>query len=196
VLQKITPQMSKRLFVAINLSPAIKKDLVKILSIFPKHPGINLTKVDNLHLTIEFLGEIQEELIPTLQAILTQTCQNFNQFEIIFGKLGAFPNWDTPHIIWISLISDTLTRLQSAVHQQIVALTPPISNKLFHPHLTLVRIKTFLPPTIIHSLHQISSNLAVPQLLLVQSIDLMASQLTTQGPIYTIVSSHPLGQAN
>lgn len=180
--------MNQRLFVAINLDNPTKLALAKIIGQLPNSPAINKTRVDNLHLTLQFLGDTQENLIPEIQAILDTVAATYQPLQLSFDQIGAFPNWPMPHTIWIGVDADNLFKLQTELAQRLIELVPTLELKPFTPHLTLARLKSPLA-----NIDQIKS-LANPYIptVFITHIDLMASDLTPQGPIYTVISQHNL----
>jgi len=174
--------------VAINLDNATKLALGKLLTQIPDQGGIVKTKIDNLHLTLQFLGEVDEELIPQIQIILNTVAVQHQPFILSFAQLGAFPNWDQPHSIWIGVSCPNLKELQNELAQQLIKLVPTMDTKPFVPHLTLARIKSI--PKDIDKIESMT-NFSIPTVS-VTHIDLMASTLTSQGPIHTILSRHRL----
>ncbi len=182
--------MDQRLFVAINLDNATKLALAKIVAQLPNVPALNKTKIDNLHLTLQFLGDVAEELIPEIQNIINRIATSHSVFELNFTQLGAFPNWDQSKTIWIGIDSLPLLPLQTELARQLIKLVPIMDTKPFQPHLTLVRIKFPLMQSDIVKIQTIKQ-MNIPAIK-ITSIDLMASTLTPQGPIYTVLSKHYL----
>lgn len=184
--------MTKRLFVAINLDNAAKLALAEIVAQLPDSPSFNKTKVDNQHLTLQFLGDTEEELLPQIQEILNNTAACYPALKPSFTPLGAFPNWQQPNIIWIGIDGLHLKDLQTELAQKLIKIVPTMDTKPFQPHLTLARIKSLLNPTESAKIQSLKNNITLPPATNVSSIDLMSSTLTPQGPIYTVLSQHYL----
>jgi len=184
--------MKKRLFVAINLDNAAKLALAKIIAQLPDSPAFNKIRVDNQHLTLQFLGDTEEELIPQIQEILNNTATKYPALELNFTSLGAFPNWQQPNIIWIGIGGPHLKDLQVELAHQLIKIAPTMDTKPFQPHLTLARVKFLPSPTESAKIQFLKNNIVLPPITKVSSIDLMASTLTPQGPIHTTLSQHRL----
>lgn len=182
--------MKKRLFIAINFDTATKLAVAKLIAAFPNTVALNKTKLDNLHLTVQFLGDVEEESISDIQTILTSVAEQFASTELNFTQLGAFPNWQTPNIIWLGLAPNLiLAKLYQQLTPQLLKLVPTMDTKSFRPHLTLARIKSALSATelkLIQSAHLPFISVPVTQ------INLMTSTLTSVGPVYQLISRHPL----
>jgi len=181
--------MTQRLFVALNLDPPTKLALGRLLTQLPNQSGVAKTKIDNLHLTLQFLGEIDEELIPQIQTILNTAVIHYQPLVLSFTQLGAFPNWVQPHSIWIGISCPSLMKLQDELAQQLIKLVPTMDTKPFQPHLTLARIKSPLSSAELSSIQTIPIASLTNQ---INHIDLMASELTPRGSIYTCLSQHQL----
>lgn len=184
--------MTKRLFVAINFDVETKLNLIKAINLLPKHPDIAPTKIDNLHLTLQFLGDTAESAILNIQSLLDAICQKQPQLILKFDSLGAFPEWRSPKIIWLDIISKDLIPLQQQIHNQLSQLLALPVEKPFQPHLTLARVKTPIPTQMMPNLSDTNTKVPVFSPIVVKSVDLMESQLTSKGPIYTCLSTHHL----
>ncbi|OGB74370.1 2'-5' RNA ligase [candidate division Kazan bacterium RBG_13_50_9] len=182
--------MKKRLFIAINFDASTKLAIAQIAQTLPTHNHLKKTAVDNLHLTLLFLGDTDEELIPEIQAALEVAAKNFFPLELTFTQMGVFPNPHLPQIVWLGLKGDGLILAQQHLSQQLDGMSFLRDSKPFRPHLTIARVKGPLPKETIGALRELRPPL--PPLTIVSSIDLMASQLTPAGPIYTLISSHSL----
>lgn len=182
--------MRKRLFVAINFDSSIKLGLSQIIQGLPRHPNLKKTATGNLHLTLIFLGDTDEELIPDVQSVLKSIAQKHSPLRISFAETGAFPNLDHPRVFWIGLKSPGLRELQQDIAQGIQMLLPSQDTQPFKLHVTLARIKEPLPREVTQKLRDLK--LTPPSPTIISSIDLMASELTPAGPIYQIISAHRL----
>ena len=109
--------------------------------------GLNLqgrfAKTRSMHLTLQFLGNIEEEQIPGIAEILEQAGQGVAPFDLEVGRLGVFPHLTHPRVAWIGVEPiDALMTLQSKIQQGLEPLGFPKENRDFHPHLTLLRVKS------------------------------------------------------
>jgi len=96
-----------------------------------------------MHLTLQFLGNVEEEQIPGITEILEQAGKGVTPFDLEMGRLGVFPHLTHPRVVWIGVEPvDALTTLQSKIQQGLEPLGFPKENRDFHPHLTLLRLKS------------------------------------------------------
>ena len=129
-----------RTFVAIEISNNNVKDLIKN---FQKNFKIDAKPVnaEQLHFTLQFLGEISEELVQKVIESL-QTIK-FTEFSINLKGIGAFPKPKFPRVIWIGTDEKggrNLIELADKV-QNVLKPLGLVSDKPFKPHITIFRIK-------------------------------------------------------
>lgn len=163
-----------RLFVAIELPPAVKTEVARIYNLLPQIKG-KWVEVKNLHLTIAFLGDVPQAKIPALEKILEKVGESVLDFEIRLGELIGIPN-NKPRLLALNIKApqnfyDLQKQVALAVKEAgLLADAKP-------PHLTLVRLKmaSFRIP-----------KLTIPTLCFkVARFILFQSTLTSKGPVYT-----------
>jgi len=183
--------MTKRLFIAINLPNEIKielADLVLKLQKANKNKSIKWVAPDNFHLTLHFLGSVNEEKIEKINNILNPIISNFPTLKMqLSSSINAFPSLDNPKVIFLEIkeLNNNINDLHKKIGESLTKLDFEINQRPFRLHLTLGRVK-----------HK--TNIQLPRINIsetkfrIQTIDLMVSQLTPQGPIYTIISQYNL----
>ncbi len=99
--------------------------------------------IPSIHLTLKFLGEVDEEIIPKLAQSLNAAAESEHSFEIRLRGLGCFPNQKSPRVVWCGIEGDTdaLLRIQQKVEAACNEFGFPPENREFKPHLTLGRVK-------------------------------------------------------
>jgi RNA 2',3'-cyclic 3'-phosphodiesterase len=131
-----------RSFIAIDLPPVIKeaiKGVVRELS--PGSSGIRWVPVENIHLTIKFLGEVKEDLVPMVEKQLRASAERHQAFTITIKGAGAFPNLRSPNVLWIGIeASDALSSLFRDIDAGMSGLGFELETRRFSPHLTIGRI--------------------------------------------------------
>ncbi|MBN2585112.1 RNA 2',3'-cyclic phosphodiesterase [Patescibacteria group bacterium] len=184
--------MKKRLFIAINFDSATRLAIARLMSQLPNQPGLNKVKVDNLHLTLLFLGDTEEELIPQISQQLDEVCKDFSSLSLKFGRLGGFPDLKHPQVIWIGLEGNHLSQLHQVIAERLSPLVPTADTKPFRPHLTVARSNSHLhPESTVKFLLQLSQQPVNLPPVAVSQIDLMESALAAGGSIYKRISTHP-----
>ena len=98
--------MPKRLFIAIDPDPAAIDAILGLISTIKREypiSGARYTSPKNLHLTLLFLGDRDERLIPKISNRLEEICREFSAFNLSFSKLGVFPSRRSPRILWLGV---------------------------------------------------------------------------------------------
>jgi len=171
-----------RCFIAIKIPDKIKSEIDTYLAKLQKSNSdqdIKWVNINNMHLTLQFIGEISANKIGELSKALENIKSNY--FQISFKKnISFFPNNFNPKIIKISLNDreENLQRLNSMIRQQLNKLGIKYDKKPFSAHLTLGRIKYLNSKFKTINLIRLSE-------LKVEKFYLFCSELTSNGPIYT-----------
>jgi len=179
-----------RVFIAINLPEDIKRGLASFHDKWPELPARWIDK-DNLHITVEFLGDLTDAEISDVCRGVEGVIKNHNSFSINLNKvLYGPPKKMPPRMVWaegersaglIELKKDLQEFLLEAVH-----FKP--DSKGFFPHITLARIKEWdfkkIEPEERPEIDE-----GIDLVFTVESIEVMESQLKRGGPVYTILES-------
>lgn len=130
---------TRRLFVGIPLSLRLQKRLSSEIAHF-EHLPIIPTRNGNFHITLMFLGFINEEGIPDIIEALEDAVVDIEPFEVDLSEIRAEPNAEHPTMIWFAgEASEALVGLRNAVANALAYLTP--ESKSFRPHVTLAKIR-------------------------------------------------------
>ncbi len=135
-----------RTFIAINLSPEIKKTLSLLIGELDKGSrNIKWIRQEGMHLTLKFLGEIGRERVPEIEDVLIRISKNYEPFVLKFKGTGSFPpGKKNPRVLWVGIEEgETLRALQSQLEGELEKLGFPKEKRKFHAHLTLGRVKSF-----------------------------------------------------
>lgn len=163
-----------RVFIAVDLPEEIKKEIKKVQKLLPEFLG-KKTEEENLHLTLKFLGEIDEKKIEEIKRRLEEIKEI--RFEAEIDALGFF-NEDFIKIIWLHL--DGCEKLQKEVDEKLKDLLP--KEKRFMSHLTIARVKNIKnKENFLKKFNKIKIN---PLSFTVESFKLKKSILTASKPIY------------
>ncbi len=138
-------------------------------------------ELHNMHFTVQFLGEISEEMLRKISDVLNGI--EFSTFSVTFASIGAFPKPNSPRVIWVGVNDgvNKLEKLAETIRSKLsdVGFSP---DKKFKPHVTIFRVKNRIEdlPT---KLEKFSSYSFGKQE--ISEIKLKKSELTPNGPIYT-----------
>jgi 2'-5' RNA ligase len=169
-----------RIFVAIEVSD---KNVLNSIHKIQTELNIKAKPVElhNMHFTVQFLGEVSEEMIGKISDALNSI--EFSSFSISFASIGVFPKPNSPRVIWIGTDDgvNKLEKLAEMIRSKLshLGFSP---DKKFKPHVTIFRVKNKIED-LPSKLEKFSSCSFGKQL--VSEIKLKKSELTSTGPIYT-----------
>lgn len=130
---------TRRLFVGIPLSKALKKRLVREMEAFPKEATL-LTREENLHVTLFFLGFVYEEQVAEVCATVGEACENLESFELEFTGMKLMESPENPKMIWLTgVASEGLKKLREEVEKAFASFVT--EKKEYRPHVTLAKLK-------------------------------------------------------
>jgi 2'-5' RNA ligase len=188
--------MKLRAFIAVDPSEEIVRKLsAAVKSLEKKTTGFRWVCPEAIHLTLRFLGEIEEELVGTIDGRLAQLAGSFEPISLEAAGLGFFPGPENPRIVWAGLTGqiDRLADLQRGVQDAVEDL--PVhreKDRGFTPHLTLARIPNFRASSGVSAVLQAASG-ADFGTFTVDRLFLYKSRLTPGGARYTKLGEYKLG---
>lgn len=188
-------QRRHRAFIAINLPQEIKRKLASYQERWAELPA-KWTAIENLHITLEFLGDVDDQELADVCKIAGEVARQFEPFEIALTKIGYGPEKKIPpRYVWaVGEKSPQLSSLKRALNAalgEVVKL--PADAKSFTPHVTLARIKEMEWRQIEPEERPEAQDMVNFQFEAV-SVEIMESELKRGGPVYTVVDSHSLGE--
>ena len=150
-------------------------------------------RAENLHLTLKFLGEIDEGRVALLSSAAARAAEQSQPFELIIEGAGAFPPRGAPRVLWLGVEDESggLARLQSRLEDECAAAGFPREERPFHPHLTLARVRAPQGARALAQFHQEAGFAAAA--FRVAELAVMLSELGPGGSRYTALSRHALG---
>lgn len=170
----------QRLFIAIDLDPKVKD---YISSFMEKSPSLRWTKIEQLHITLKFLGDTPDELLQQIKESLKSI--EWKSFDLTIRDTGFFPNRKRPEVFWLGMDeSEKLVELKDSIDKSILPLGIPIEKRKFSPHLTLMRIKYNEQRTLPEKLENIFESFK-PQTFKADTFYLYSSKLDRSGAIHT-----------
>jgi 2'-5' RNA ligase len=185
-----------RSFIAIPLAEEVLRGTVRLLQRL-SHPGdgIKWVPAENLHLTLKFLGEVDNTEIPEVCRTIRAASSGISPFELAFAGTGAFPDLDRARVIWVGIedASGQLTQLVTELEGRLADLGFKREARDYTPHLTLGRVKggsRRAQPEVIERVRQDQAiDLGTMQ---VDEVHLIASFLDKKGPTYQVMDTIPL----
>jgi 2'-5' RNA ligase len=175
-----------RLFVAIDLDENVIGRLSSVQERLRSGDfDLKLVEAENLHLTLKFLGDVQESQLGNVEKLVSEAVNGFHQFTLSFHGIGYFGRGDRMSVIWAGVKEV----------KEFVSLAKEIDRKLSFirkdehepsPHLTIARVRSGRNTDRLS--HEVDSlrDVKVGEVR-VKEIKLKKSVLTPQGPIYSDV---------
>ncbi len=128
-----------RAFIAVEISD---EEILRRIQTFQENLEINArpTKINQIHFTLQFLGEIDENECEKVKDVLNKI--SFSKFQLSLKGVGGFPNLNNPRIIWIGTDKggQELSEMSKEIGMKLTTLGFK-EEKKFKPHLTIFRIK-------------------------------------------------------
>jgi 2'-5' RNA ligase len=187
--------MGIRSFLAFELPPEIREEIGKISRELRKSRlPARWVREENIHLTIVFLGSIDENVVEDLEERVGSVVKGFTGFTAGLKGVGVFPNQWKPRVLWIGLDGDIggLSKLRDELQDALRVFGLREEKRPFRAHLTLGRFKDRLKGDeelkwILDRYHDIAS-----QPYCLDELVLFKSDLRPGGPVYTKMASWPL----
>lgn len=185
---------------AINLPERVKKKLEEFQEQWRDFPA-RWVKPDNIHLTLYFIGYVNNENIVDVIEAVKRACSRSSSFSLNIGDVVYGPTNKNPRMIWAKIKnSDELNDLQTRITKELRDLSLPIhtESRPFNAHLTLCRFNSFnlrewpacagRPE---NELPDIDDN-NIGETIIVSNIEVMESKLRRGGAEYFVLQSIPL----
>src|SRR5215471_14403332 len=185
-----------RTFIAVDIGKAIRDRAVALQEkLAQASSDVKWVEPENLHVTLLFLGEVDDREVPPVCRVVAEQTQKHASFQLSIERVGCFPNPRRPRVLWIGVGEGA--QEVCALHD---GLEPPLldlgcyrrEERKYTPHITLGRVKGDRPADSLAAALAKQTSWQGGQTM-VDEILVMSSELTPQGPIYTILSRAKLG---
>jgi len=168
-----------RTFIAIEIPEKIKKEIMKIQGSLSQFKG-KKTESENLHLTLKFLGEIDEKKLEEVKKKLKEI--ELKQFETEIKDIGMFSD----RIVWLKMTN--CDELQKKVDEKLEDLFE--MEKRFMSHLTIARVKELEDRK---KFRKQMKEIRIPKMkFVVKNFKLKKSKLGRPGPVYEDIEVYDL----
>jgi len=183
-----------RLFVAVNLPPAVREAIYDDTGpLRAAADRVRWVGSSALHVTLKFLGEQDDRLVAILRGALEVVAERHQAIEVHTTSVGAFPNFRRPRVVWLGMTGENaLQVLARDIDQAFVPLGITAESRAFQAHLTLGRVRTGLGPADATALADAAAACRVVRSFSVQTVDLMRSELGPGGSRYSVMAAVPL----
>ena len=185
-----------RAFIAVEIPLDIRQDIEHATSNLRRGTGslIRWVAVENMHLTLKFLGDIPTANMEVLTQMIRAEADSFNCFDIHLTGIGSFPNPKRPRVIYIGIQAPAeLEAFQRQLESATRRLGYNSEERAFAPHLTIGRVRQNIPQDDQQKIRRAleASKIDSPGTAKVNSVHLYKSDLKPTGPVYTkLFSAH------
>jgi 2'-5' RNA ligase len=180
-----------RTFIGVDLGKSIRDRAVALQETLARTgTDVKWVESENLHVTLLFLGEVDNREIPSVCRVVAEQTERHPAFTMSIQSVGCFPNPRRPRILWIGVGQGT--QELCGLHD---SLEPPLlelgcyrrEERQYTPHITLGRVKSerssaLLATALAKQAGWQGGEVEVGEILV------MSSELTSKGPVYTVLS--------
>jgi 2'-5' RNA ligase len=182
-----------RTFIAIDLDHKIRERIASLQAkLKARGPKISWVKPERMHLSIKFLGEIEETQVEPIKKSLDTVAGQCRPFDITFAGLGVFPPHGRASVLWLGIqdASSGLNACWKTCEDALAAVGLPREDRPFSAHLTLARNKN---PRLSSEVRRLLNDPPPfePQTQRVKGLTFYRSTLTSEGPIHEVLAHCP-----
>jgi 2'-5' RNA ligase len=180
-----------RLFVAVEVGADVQRAASKVIEDLKRrteaiapHARVTWVKAEQLHLTVQFIGHVDDPLGERIRARLARPLRA-SAFDLSIEGAGTFPPRRPPRVIWAGITDgiDNLRAVEQGVRARLDGLVPSAEERDYHPHLTLGRVKNPAGLRSAALLDGVES--VVFGVVRVAAVTLFESRLSSSGPTYS-----------
>ena len=194
---KEAPKQSNvwRIFCAVELPERVRarlRDHIQRLRKDVPEVAASWSRVENIHLTVKFFGNVTLDQVETISAAASRTVKEYSAFQIGVGNTGVFPRPSRPQVLWIGVDdpSGKLLALQQRFENECAAKGFPKEGRAFRPHLTIARLRKPEGARRLAEAHLSMQFESIPVTL--TELIVFRSELSSKGSKYTPISRHQL----
>ncbi|KKP97422.1 MAG: 2'-5' RNA ligase [Candidatus Moranbacteria bacterium GW2011_GWE1_36_7] len=129
----------KKIFIEIQIPGQLKRRLAQIVAKWSDLP-IKWMKEENLHITVAFVGYVDESVLPDICEKVSEAVEEFEAFDLEFSSVELGPEKDDPKMVWLTGEPSVELGMLNEVVERALGMRPT-SHKEFRPHITLGRIR-------------------------------------------------------
>jgi len=169
-----------RVFIALNFNE-LKDYFSELQKQIPKE-DTKLTLPNDFHLTLKFLGEVEDSKVDVLKKALSEI--KLKPFEVKVTHVGVFTE-QFVRVIWVKAEADEIINLQKQVDEKLIGFRKDEFD--FQPHITLARVNFLKDKNAF--IEQIKKIKTIEKTVKIKDFELVRSVLTPEGPVYEVLKS-------
>lgn len=183
--------MKSRLFIALNLAPDMLDDIINLRNdISDYNKFLRWEPKEKLHITIQFVGEIDSALIEPIKNLLKNIAFKYSGISCIAENFSLFSKGDIPAILYLNFdFDDSIYKLENELKFELSKLGISKEKREFKPHVTILRLKGFENKNLINSFLEYTITDLTCTL---NEIVLYKSELKQSGSVYIPLAKYKL----
>jgi 2'-5' RNA ligase len=142
---------------------------------------------------LKFLGDVNAERLKEISGAIETAIEGISPFRLQLGQLGVFPSLKRVQVVWVGIGGELgiITQLQRQIESGLELLGFSAETRPFVPHLTLARVRSRISSAERQRLAELiaGTRFESSHIIEVKAVNLMRSQLTKEGAIYSLISS-------
>jgi len=154
--------------------------------------GVSWVRAENLHVTLRFLGSVDEATLGRVREALAEAAAEVGPFRLALAGFGGFPSPSAPRVLWVGVTdgAEPLGALHARVEAALARRGLPPEGRAFHPHVTLGRARE---PRGVSGIAELLEGRGEPLgETRVEAVHLMRSDLDPGGARYGVLAREPL----
>ena len=174
-----------RTFIAIDFPSEVIKEVARVQEVLGKQKFTGkMTELENLHLTLKFLGEIDDEMLDKVKKKLAGI--EFKEFDGKLCEVGCFGPRGEPRIVWIKVCGEGVWELQKKIDLALEGMFK--KEERFMSHLTIARLKYVKDKK---GFIEYVKNIGLKEIKFrINGFELKSSELRALGPVYTMIEKY------
>jgi 2'-5' RNA ligase len=182
--------MKIRVFLALDLPNETKEFLLEKIQLIDPDRELRWEKSNKFHLTLKFIGDVEEELLPKINDVLNNLAAEYKPFELKLDRFGKFKRNGKVAVLWAgfeenSNLSEFVEKINIALSQ--FGISKEV--KKITPHITLLRIRKHVNKEIINKFDNLEHE---PVKYVASEIELIRSTLKPSGSVYKVLEKYNL----
>jgi 2'-5' RNA ligase len=183
---------SVRAFLALEIPDAVRSKLQSAQRQLKNElTPARWTKPAGWHLTLKFLGQVEQPVLVDLVADLAQRLQGAETVKVVLERTGFFPSSTRPRVAWVGGVAEGVDNVVAAVEAATTAAGFPPERRRWTPHVTLARLKSQWSKTAVDYFFTWGDNLDLDPFTC-REVVLFKSDLQPGGAVYTALERIPL----
>ncbi|MDQ2693582.1 MAG: RNA 2',3'-cyclic phosphodiesterase [Chloroflexota bacterium] len=186
-----------RAFIALDIPAEIRQRVGQTTAELRQELGplVRWVPVENMHLTLKFLGDIAPSNVEVLSQMLRAEAELFPCFDFQLGGLGSFPSPKRPRVLYIGIRAPAaLDALQRGLESASRRIGYESEERSYSPHLTIGRLRQNATASDQQTIRRRIEQTTIDSLgtVRVDSLHLYKSDLKPSGSVYTRLFTAPL----